>query len=103
MVETVLDWRPFDYVTVEANEGGNVMLRTIHFEPLDGGRRTRTTHYMTIAKPPLPRLIMKPLFARMMKNQFKYDESFRLGAELLKDVYKPDGPGAQPAAVKERD
>lgn len=36
MVETVLDWRPFDYFTVEQNVGPfGVMLLTTFFEPVD--------------------------------------------------------------------
>ncbi|MBI5880030.1 MAG: DUF2652 domain-containing protein [Chloroflexi bacterium] len=94
MVETVLDWRPFEYVTVEAIDLGKTMRRTIHFEPLDGGTRTRTTHFVTAAKLPLPRLIMKPLFARAMETELKYTESFQAAAAMLKETYKPDGPAA---------
>ena len=48
MQETVLDWKPFDYFTVEQNSGGmfGVVTSTYQLEPIDDGNRTRLTVHM---------------------------------------------------------
>ena len=55
--ETVLDWRPFDYWTVEQIVSGLRILITSQLEPMDDGNRTRV-HYYIKFKMPLPKLLL---------------------------------------------
>jgi len=47
VLETVLDWRPFDYYTVEmrVTPGRFIMMQTTHLEPLSGGRTNLKIYY----------------------------------------------------------
>ncbi|MEW5941196.1 MAG: hypothetical protein AB1750_16150, partial [Chloroflexota bacterium] len=63
-IETILDWRPFEYTTIESADGPVVFHETIRFAALDE-KRTRVEVYLQMRKP-------KPLFlARLMlKREF---------------------------------
>jgi uncharacterized protein YndB with AHSA1/START domain len=62
MEETVLDWKPFDYLTVQQVFSGNVMRMTFQLEPTDDGAGTNMTMYIDGEAPgpgPFKRLIFK--------------------------------------------
>ena len=74
MQEVVLDWKPFDYFTVEQNSGkmfGDV-ISTFFLEPIEGGNSTRLTLYMKgiilpgIFNRPLLKLIYGTIFMPVM-------------------------------------
>jgi hypothetical protein len=60
--ETVVDWCPFDYFTVElrARPGRLTVLQTYELEPLPGGQGTRL-HSRSVLQHPLPRWLARPL------------------------------------------
>jgi hypothetical protein len=53
-IENILDWRPFDYVTLQAYEADSpqiVMTQTIQLEPTQGGKGTRLYTYIQLQTP----------------------------------------------------
>jgi hypothetical protein len=61
-VETILDWRPFEYFTVELvpTGGGFTIRQTYQLEPLPGAHSTRL-HDRFVFSRPLPRWLARPL------------------------------------------
>lgn len=65
MEETLLDWKPFDYLTVEQRFWGVSLRLTLRLEPLANGQRTRLTMLMDgkswlpgPLNPPMMRLLL---------------------------------------------
>src|SRR5258708_15621098 len=49
-IETILDWRPFDYVSTEQLVNGNILSETVQLEPLPtGGTRMHTHMYLAVS------------------------------------------------------
>jgi len=67
-IETFLDWRPFEYLTVESVEGKMVLRETYRFEPSIDGRETRLQVFTQIVSMPLPRWL-KRLFIKLFVAQ----------------------------------
>ena len=69
LIENILDWRPFDYFTLESVDRKMIMLLTYQFEPLSNGSRTRFHTYCEMLSPKLPRFIrrsiFKPIFTKL--------------------------------------
>ena len=66
LVETILDWRPFDYFTIEGVEGKSITRQTYKLEPIADRTGTRL-HIMTMMVSPLiPRFIRRPMLKMMM-------------------------------------
>jgi hypothetical protein len=63
-IETFLDWRPFDYLTVESVEGKLVLRETYQFEPTADGQKTRLEVLTQIVTLPLPRWL-KRIFVKL--------------------------------------
>ena len=80
-LETILDWRPFDYVTFETLDRGTTILETLQFEPLPDGR-TRLHDHLTL-KMPLPAVLRRLTLKFMMLNMMKYDKMLMDAARLL--------------------
>lgn len=84
MREVVLDWKPFDYFTLEQDAGpmgkGQV---TFRFEPLDGGSRTRLHAAMTGRLPHVPRFLNRPLFRLCYTRVIRYPTIAARLKELL--------------------
>ena len=74
--ETILDWRPFDYFTLETREGEMTQFETFRLEPLPGNRtRLHDAIKMSLPLPfALPRWLNRPLARFMMLNMIKYDQ-----------------------------
>jgi len=74
LVETVLDWRPFDYFTVEIKppSSGRTLVVTYQLEPLRDGNGTRLTSRAT-ARMRLPRWLTRRLFKPLARLMFQYD------------------------------
>ena len=84
--EVTLDWRPFEYSTIESFENGvRKMTETIRFEVLhDGG--TRVSDLIKVHLP-LPGFLRR-FFARIVLiHQMKYDQLFAKAARLAEEEY----------------
>jgi hypothetical protein len=68
LVETILDWRPFEYFTLDGTEGNNHMRQTYRLEPISDGMRTRLHFHTLMISPSLPRLIRRPLVKIMFSK-----------------------------------
>lgn len=85
--EVTLDWRPFDYSTVDSFEKGKrIFSETFRFEPLpDGGTRVHDVMQMHL---PLPRFLRRPLARFMLVHQMKYDQLLKKAVRLAEAEYK---------------
>jgi hypothetical protein len=84
--EVTLDWRPFDYSTVESYENGKKMFsETFRLEPLpDGGTQVTSLSRVHF---PLPRFIRRLVARAIFINKFKYDQLVRKAAQLAGEEY----------------
>jgi hypothetical protein len=83
LTEVVLDWRPFEYSTTEAFEGGKkIMTETFRFEKLPtGGTRVYDIMKMEMSLPrPLRRLVGR-IYAKTMKMEEIMQEAVHLASE----------------------
>ena len=89
--EVTVDWRPFEYSTIDSYENGKKMFsETFRLEPLpDGG-----THVINLSQVhlPLPRPIRKIVARMIFLNQFKYDQLVQKAAQLAGEEYKRSSP-----------
>lgn len=69
MEETVLDWKPFDYLTVQQVFSGNVMQVTYQLEPTADGVGTHLTMYID-GEAPMPGPFKRLVFKWMMTLVF---------------------------------
>ncbi len=81
-VETILDWRPFDYVTAETKDGSMVTVETFQLEALADGSGTRL-HDRSKAIMPLPRWLRRSLLNFYLIRMNKYDQLLANFARLL--------------------
>lgn len=81
-VETVLDWRPYIYFTVELEQASfwSSMLATYRLEPLPGGGGTRLIYSSRLQKAPSMRLGRPALKAVLSR---KLSQDFELMGELM--------------------
>jgi hypothetical protein len=89
-VETIADWRPFDYVSNESADGSMVFIETVSFESLDEGCRTRV-HDHLIMKLPFPTFLRRFVVSLLFKYMFKYQEMLQYAADLLKQRLNQSG------------
>jgi hypothetical protein len=82
-LETILDWKPFDYSTTESVFGPFRMWMTDRLEATPTG--TRVQCYSRLMNP-WPRWIAKPFFRFMMKMN-KIEENYRMMARLAGESY----------------
>lgn len=68
-VETILDWRPFDYFTAESIDGKLVIRETHKLEPILDGRATRLHVFTHVVSMPLPRWVKRPLLKLFMSQK----------------------------------
>jgi hypothetical protein len=89
--EVTVDWRPFEYSTIDSYENGKKMFsETFRLEPLpDGG-----THVINLSQVhfPLPRLVRRIVARMIFINKFKYDQMVRKAAQLAGEEYKRSNP-----------
>lgn len=99
MVETVLDWRPFDYYTVDKASRMKTMpidfTVTYRLEPLADGARTKLTAYVQV-RMPVPRFLLRSA-GRFALKVFGIDQEFDLLARLIAQTRTPGS--ALPFAV----
>lgn len=84
--EVTLDWRPFEYSTVDSLENGKKTLsETIRFEPLStGGTRV---HDLIQIHLPLPRFLRRIVARIILFHQLKYDQMIAKAARLAGEEY----------------
>jgi hypothetical protein len=70
LIESILDWRPFDYFTVEWVEGKMVTLMTYKLEPISNGKGTRLHHSAQMTSSPIPRFLRRLLFKSIISKSF---------------------------------
>lgn len=85
--EVTVDWRPFDYSTVDSFANGKKLFsETIRLEPLANGR-TRMHDYCQLHLP-WPGWIRKIAAKMIMLHYFKYDQRLRDAARLAGEQYR---------------
>jgi class 3 adenylate cyclase len=67
-VETILDWRPFDYFTSESVEGKSIMHQTYKLELISNGTKTRLHILTVMITPSLPRFIRRTMLKMMLSK-----------------------------------
>ncbi len=96
-VETILDWRPFDYWTIELSNGP--MVGTSQLEPLSDGSATRL-HLHLIGKMPLPKPLLRLMLKFMMKSFGALKMYEKLSGLIQEDLARQRAAEAIPEAVK---
>jgi uncharacterized protein YndB with AHSA1/START domain len=81
-VETIVDWRPFEYVTVETLDSGMAQVETFQFEPLLDGRGTRLLDRVMLHMP-LPRWLRHQICKFLLVTMNHYDQLLSNSARLL--------------------
>lgn len=66
LIETILDWRPFDYYTVEGVDGKLNTRQTYKLEPNSDGTKTRLHILSVMISPPIPRFIRRPMLKMVL-------------------------------------
>ncbi|MGH2521061.1 MAG: DUF2652 domain-containing protein, partial [Anaerolineales bacterium] len=82
MVENVLDWRPFDYLTVEQNYMGIRALITCQLTPTADGRGTRLSVTMT-GEMPTPRFLNRAAFRIMHTKVYPMAKMYEKMAQVM--------------------
>ncbi len=83
MRELVLDWKPFDYYTVEQDSGPmGVIQTTFRLEPVDA-EHTRVSGRLNGRLPALPRFLHRPLIRFMFTRLFDYSSVLRKMKAML--------------------
>jgi len=87
LVETILDWRPFEYVTTEQEVKNTLMTETVRLEATADGRGTRVTDLIQI-RMRFPRWIKRALTRLMVQSAGKYktDDQYARLARLIADA-----------------
>ena len=83
MLEQILDWRPFDYYTVNFSMGSHNILVTGELEPTSAGTHLKWNIKL---KSGLPRWISRRLCQRMVTNKWKLHDQFSTLANLLNET-----------------
>ena len=83
--ETILDWRPFEYATVETTDGPAMFREMTLLTSLDGDRRTRVESRMKMLKP-------APVFiARfMVKMQFGKSNPYKMWFSKIEELLEKE-------------
>jgi len=83
--ETILDWRPFEYATVETADGPAMFSEMTLFTPLDGGEHTRVETRIKMLKP-------KPVFiARiMLKMEFRKMNPYKMWFSKIEELLEKE-------------
>jgi uncharacterized protein YndB with AHSA1/START domain len=98
MLEDVLDWRPFDYFTVESRtsaDGRMGVVTTHRLEPISGGTRLHTALRFRL---PLPAWAARPVAAGLARMAH-VDANLALMARLIREEQVPASAPARGAAA----
>jgi hypothetical protein len=97
-IETVLDWRPFDYLTLESIEGKMVIRETYKFEPASDGQETQLQVFTQIVSLTLPRWL-KRIIIKLFAAQ-KLNSPYYVAADFIKKERTSEriDPSTQPVS-----
>jgi hypothetical protein len=85
--EITIDWRPFEYSTIDSYEHGKKTFSETHrLEPLPNGG-TRVHNYSQIHLP-LPVMLRRIVARALMLHYFKYDQALRKAAQLAGEEFQ---------------
>ena len=85
--EVTLDWRPFEYSTVDSYDNGKkVFSETLHFDPLPNGG-TRLRDFMQVHVP-VPHFLRKVIARMMILGKMHYDQALLQAAQLAGEEYR---------------
>ncbi len=99
VIETILDWRPYHYFTVEMEQANlwSSLLATYQLESLPDGRGTRLHFRGRLLKAPAMRLA-RPAIRIGLSRKLKQD--FKLMAELMaEEKTSQESPPAEPSKI----
>jgi hypothetical protein len=84
--EVTLDWRPFEYSTVDSFDNGKkTFSETFRFEPLaNGGTRV---HDVMQVHMPLPRFLRRIVAHLVLVYQMKYDQLLQKASKLAGEEF----------------
>lgn len=89
--EVTVDWRPFEYSTIDSYENGKKMFsETFRLEPLPNGG-THVTSFSRVYLP-LPRSVRRFVARMIFLNKFKYDQLVQKAAQLAGEEYQRSTP-----------
>ena len=91
LVETVLAWRPFEYVTTEAVEGKQVTRMMHQFEPGPDGQGTHVTTRLQL-RMPLPRFLKRIMVGAMMGRGNPIMEMYASASQLMQQTADSEQP-----------
>jgi hypothetical protein len=83
ILEKILDWRPFDYYTVNLSKGFLNLLITSELEPTTKGTHLKWNIKM---KSGLPRWVRRRICRHLVAQKWHLTESFDLMAQLMKET-----------------
>jgi hypothetical protein len=83
VIEEILDWRPFDYYTVNFSKGFLNIMITVELNPAAGG-----THLQWNIKLEggLPRWIRRRICRHLAAHKWKLDDNFNLMAQMIEEA-----------------
>lgn len=89
--EVTVDWRPFEYSTIDSYENGKKMFsETFRLEPLPNGG-THVTNFSRVHLP-LPRSVRRIIARMLFLNKYKYDQMVQKAAQLAGEEYQRSTP-----------
>ena len=90
--ETILDWKPFDYVTSRQEGKGVLMTETLRLTPLPDGKGTRLQDTIHVVSA-LPPIIRRPLMHMILTRVAQYkNEAILKELERLMDAEETASP-----------
>ncbi len=81
--ELILDWKPFDYYTVESTNSLLQMNVTLALKAKECGTEIEFNALLMSCKIPLPRVVLKPLFKFMMDRVIRITAVFTAMIEMM--------------------
>ena len=88
VTETILDWRPFEYFTVQLVQSPFATLQTMQLDPLEDGRATRLHIRLKLAMR-LPRWMSRRMCELAASKGFRYEQGLTKMAELIAEESAP--------------
>jgi uncharacterized protein YndB with AHSA1/START domain/class 3 adenylate cyclase len=83
ILEQILDWRPFEYYTVNLSKGILKLMITGELEPTTGGTHLKWNIKMESG---MPRWIRRRLCRHLVEQKWRLPDSFNLMSQLMKEA-----------------
>jgi hypothetical protein len=91
LMETILDWRPFNYFTIEGVDGKLITRQTYKLEPIVDGTGTRLYILSLMVSPSIPRFIRRPML-KMMMNKMHIENCQTVAKYIAQETYTEISP-----------